>query len=184
MQFNAHNFLISSLSHISLFHTHTLTLSHTTLTQVKVLYIRNLMLTTTEAQIEEVFSKFAPVERVKKIRDYAFVHFHSKEDAHCAMEAMNGRGGREGERRGREGVEGGERREGGVGKRRHLLGRRDTLLLLKRAKFCIIYKFLNGCPGFRITLPSYILIEATVINFVTWHCRHQSGWGSDRGHTG
>ena len=64
------------------------------------------MLTTTEAQIEEVFSKFAPVERVKKIRDYAFVHFHSKEDAHCAMEAMNGRGGRggggrEGERRGR-----------------------------------------------------------------------------------
>lgn len=58
--------------------------------QVKVLYIRNLMLTTTESQIEEVFSKLAPVERVKKIRDYAFIHFHSKEDAHTAMEAMNG----------------------------------------------------------------------------------------------
>jgi len=58
--------------------------------QVKVLYIRNLMLTTTETQIEEVFSKLAPVERVKKIRDYAFIHFHSKEDAHTAMEAMNG----------------------------------------------------------------------------------------------
>ena len=69
------------------------------------------MLTTTEAQIEEVFSKFAPVERVKKIRDYAFVHFHSKEDAHIAMEAMNGRreGGRESGRR--EGGKGGGRRE-------------------------------------------------------------------------
>ena len=89
------------------------------------------MLTTTEAQIEEVFSKFAPVERVKKIRDYAFVHFHSKEDAHCAMEAMNGRGdgggggGREGgERKGREGVEGERREREG---RRHLLGTRDAL---------------------------------------------------------
>ena len=60
------------------------------------------MLTTTEAQIEEVFSKFAPVERVKKIRDYAFVHFHSKEDAHCAMEAMNGRGDGGGVNGGRE----------------------------------------------------------------------------------
>ena len=75
------------------------------------------MLTTTEAQIEEVFSKFALVERVKKIRDYAFVHFHSKEDAHIAMEAMNGRregeGGREGVER-REGGKGDGRREGGV----------------------------------------------------------------------
>ena len=99
---------------------HTLTLSHTTLTQVKVLYIRNLMLTTTEAQIEEVFSKFAPVERVKKIRDYAFVHFHSKEDAHCAMEAMNGRGGREGERRGRKRGEGGRVWRGERGEREGL----------------------------------------------------------------
>ena len=48
------------------------------------------MLTTTESTIEEVFSRLAPVERVKKIRDYAFVHFHSKEDAHKAMNALNG----------------------------------------------------------------------------------------------
>ena len=48
------------------------------------------MLSTTEAQIEEVFSQHATVERVKKIRDYAFVHFHSKEDAHTAMMAVNG----------------------------------------------------------------------------------------------
>ena len=48
------------------------------------------MLSTTEQQIEEAFMKHAAVERVKKIRDYAFVHFHSKEDAHAAMQAMNG----------------------------------------------------------------------------------------------
>ena len=59
--------------------------------QVKVLYVRNLMLTTTEAQIEEAFSTHAPVERVKKIKDYAFVHFGTKQHAHIAMEAMNGK---------------------------------------------------------------------------------------------
>ena len=48
------------------------------------------MLSTSESTIEEVFSRRAPVERVKKIRDYAFVHFHSKEDAHKAMNALNG----------------------------------------------------------------------------------------------
>ena len=48
------------------------------------------MLSTTERTIEEAFSKHASVERVKKIRDYAFVHFFCKEGAHQAMQAMNG----------------------------------------------------------------------------------------------
>ena len=48
------------------------------------------MLSTTENEIEEAFGSHAAVERVKKIRDYAFIHFTSKEDAHTAMEAMNG----------------------------------------------------------------------------------------------
>lgn len=60
--------------------------------QVKVLYVRNLMLSTTEAQIMEVFSAYGVVERVKKIKDYAFVHFQSREDAHRAMKAVNGKG--------------------------------------------------------------------------------------------
>ena len=55
-----------------------------------MLYVRNLMLATTEAQIEEAFSVHAPVERVKKIKDYAFVHFGTKQNAHIAMQAMNG----------------------------------------------------------------------------------------------
>lgn len=60
------------------------------LMQVKVLYVRNLMLSTTEGQILETFSAFGVVERVKKIKDYAFVHFQNREDAHKAMHAING----------------------------------------------------------------------------------------------
>lgn len=58
--------------------------------KVKVLYARNLLLSTTEDTIEQVFSKFGDVERVKKIKDYSFIHFRTKEQAREALEAMNG----------------------------------------------------------------------------------------------
>ncbi len=64
--------------------------------QVKVLYVRNLMLSTTEVHILDTFSAFGIVDRVKKIKDYAFVHFQSKEEAHKAMQAMNGESTQEG----------------------------------------------------------------------------------------
>ena len=64
----------------------------TLILQVKVLYVRNLMLSTSEATIEDVFSQQAPVERVKKIKDYAFVHFTTREDALQAMDTLNGSG--------------------------------------------------------------------------------------------
>ncbi|XP_062837737.1 RNA-binding protein 47 isoform X3 [Anolis carolinensis] len=58
---------------------------------VKILYVRNLMIETTEDTIKKVFGQFNPgcVERVKKIRDYAFVHFTSREDAVQAMNNLN-----------------------------------------------------------------------------------------------
>ena len=56
-----------------------------------MLYVRNLMLTTSEQLIQEAFSYHAPVERVKKIRDYAFVHFESREGAMKALRALNGK---------------------------------------------------------------------------------------------
>ncbi len=59
--------------------------------QVKILYVRNLMLRTKESTIKILFSLIAPVKRVKKIIDYAFVHFHSKEDAHEVMNVFNGK---------------------------------------------------------------------------------------------
>ena len=58
--------------------------------QVKVLYVRNLQLNTTEETIENIFKKYAEVERVKKIKDYCFVHFSTKEGARRALEDMQG----------------------------------------------------------------------------------------------
>ncbi|KFV15170.1 APOBEC1 complementation factor [Pterocles gutturalis] len=64
-----------------------------TMSSVKILYVRNLMLSTTEETIEKEFNNIKPgaVERVKKIRDYAFVHFNKREDAVEAMKAFNGK---------------------------------------------------------------------------------------------
>ncbi|XP_058629401.1 RNA-binding protein 47 isoform X3 [Onychostoma macrolepis] len=59
---------------------------------VKILYVRNLMIETSEDTLRQTFNQFNPgcVERVKKIRDYAFVHFASREDAVVAMDNLNG----------------------------------------------------------------------------------------------
>lgn len=59
--------------------------------QVKVLYVRNLQLTTTEDTIEALFKQYAEVERVKKIKDYCFVHFSTKEGARHALDNMQGK---------------------------------------------------------------------------------------------
>jgi hypothetical protein len=58
--------------------------------QVKVLYVRNLQLSTTEETIERIFSQYGEVERVKKLRDYCFVHFKTREEARKAINAMKG----------------------------------------------------------------------------------------------
>ena len=59
---------------------------------VKVLYVRNLMLSTTEEQIKQEFERIKEnsVERVKKLKDFAFVHFKEREDALNAMRITNG----------------------------------------------------------------------------------------------
>nr|XP_039273415.1 APOBEC1 complementation factor-like isoform X1 [Styela clava]XP_039273416.1 APOBEC1 complementation factor-like isoform X1 [Styela clava] len=62
--------------------------------QVKILYIRNLMLNTTDESLEKVFKEVIPapgaIERVKKIRDYAFIHFNTRENALKSMRALQG----------------------------------------------------------------------------------------------
>ncbi|PIK50224.1 putative APOBEC1 complementation factor isoform X5 [Apostichopus japonicus] len=59
---------------------------------VKILYVRNLMLHTTEESIQEAFNKVTEggVERVKKLRDFAFVHFRTVEEAHNALRQLDG----------------------------------------------------------------------------------------------
>ncbi|BFZ09266.1 hypothetical protein BsWGS_12305 [Bradybaena similaris] len=61
-----------------------------TMSKVKVLYVRNLTSDVTEEQLKEKFGEYGKVERVKKIKDYGFVHFEERADAIKAMEALNG----------------------------------------------------------------------------------------------
>jgi RNA recognition motif-containing protein len=49
--------------------------------QVKVLYVRHLREAVTEEQLKELFGAHGEVERAKKIRDYAFIHFADRESA-------------------------------------------------------------------------------------------------------
>uniref|UniRef100_A0A8C6MGA2 Probable RNA-binding protein 46 n=1 Tax=Nothobranchius furzeri TaxID=105023 RepID=A0A8C6MGA2_NOTFU len=59
---------------------------------VRVLYVRNLMPNTTEETLHQEFSRFKPgsVERVKKLTDYAFVHYRCRSDTLTALSLMNG----------------------------------------------------------------------------------------------
>ncbi|KAL7638381.1 UNVERIFIED_CONTAM: hypothetical protein RMT77_010951 [Armadillidium vulgare] len=59
-----------------------------TMSKVKVLYVRNLTQSTTEEMLKEKFEEFGKVERVKKIKDYAFIHFEERDDALKAMNSL------------------------------------------------------------------------------------------------
>uniref|UniRef100_A0A8C1WQK1 Synaptotagmin binding, cytoplasmic RNA interacting protein, like n=1 Tax=Cyprinus carpio TaxID=7962 RepID=A0A8C1WQK1_CYPCA len=49
--------------------------------KVKVLFVRNLASTVTEELLEETFCQFGKLERVKKLKDYAFIHFEERDNA-------------------------------------------------------------------------------------------------------
>lgn len=48
---------------------------------MKVLFVRNLANSVTEEILETSFSQFGKVDRVKKLKDYAFVHFEERDGA-------------------------------------------------------------------------------------------------------
>jgi RNA recognition motif-containing protein len=62
--------------------------------KVKILFIRNLMPVTNETQIRSVFENLvndaSAVERVKKAKDYAFVHFSTRASAEEAKDKSDG----------------------------------------------------------------------------------------------
>ncbi|XP_076259466.1 synaptotagmin binding cytoplasmic RNA interacting protein isoform X3 [Rhynchophorus ferrugineus] len=62
-----------------------------TMSKVKVLYVRNLTQEITEEKLKETFEAYGKVERVKKIKDYAFIHFEDRENAVKAMEELDGK---------------------------------------------------------------------------------------------
>jgi len=60
------------------------------MSKVKVLYVRNLKADVTEEQLKERFEPYGKIERVKKVKDYGFVHFEDRDDALKAMNDLNG----------------------------------------------------------------------------------------------
>ncbi|XP_046711178.1 synaptotagmin binding, cytoplasmic RNA interacting protein, like isoform X3 [Silurus meridionalis] len=59
--------------------------------KVKVLFVRNLASTVSEELLEKTFSQFGKLERVKKLKDYAFIHFEDRDGAVKALSEMNGK---------------------------------------------------------------------------------------------
>jgi len=54
------------------------------------LYVRNLKTDVTEAMLRSAFEAHGVVEKVKKVKDYGFVHFADRESALAALDALNG----------------------------------------------------------------------------------------------
>lgn len=50
-----------------------------------MLYVRNLTQEVTENRLKETFEAYGSVERVKKIKNYAFIHFN---DRNCALKVV------------------------------------------------------------------------------------------------
>ena len=55
-----------------------------------MLYIRNLRSDVNEASLKEKFESYGPIERVKRVKSYGFVHFTTRELALKAMQELNG----------------------------------------------------------------------------------------------
>lgn len=55
-----------------------------------MLYVRNLTSDVSEETLKEKFGEYGKVERVKKIKDYGFIHYEERDDALKAMAALNG----------------------------------------------------------------------------------------------
>ena len=57
---------------------------------VKVAFVRRLTVDTTEEELACLFSMWGEVERVKKLKDFAFVHMESHDAANKAVQALDG----------------------------------------------------------------------------------------------
>lgn len=58
--------------------------------QVKVLYVKNLKASVNEDNLRATFEPYGKVERVKKSKDFAFIHFEEREGAVRAMQELDG----------------------------------------------------------------------------------------------
>lgn len=59
--------------------------------QVRILFVRNVTARTTENDILKTFSRYVDqytIERIKKVQDFAFVHFTTRQDAEKALRLL------------------------------------------------------------------------------------------------
>jgi RNA recognition motif-containing protein len=61
-----------------------------TMATVKVLYVKNLKESVTEEKLTELFSPFGEIDKIKKLRDYAFIHYKERDPAVNAMDSLKG----------------------------------------------------------------------------------------------
>lgn len=55
---------------------------------VRVLYVRNIHESVMESQLEQIFGSFGELQRVKRIKNFAFIHFVNRHDALRAMHSL------------------------------------------------------------------------------------------------
>jgi RNA recognition motif-containing protein len=60
-----------------------------TMATVRILYVKQYDGVLSERVLASVFGRYGVVERVKSLKDYAFVHFERREDAQSAMDALD-----------------------------------------------------------------------------------------------
>ena len=63
---------------------------HDKMTNVKVVFLRKLTLDTSEKDLHEIFSQFGHVDRIKKMKDFAFIHLNSHEASVEAVKCLDG----------------------------------------------------------------------------------------------
>lgn len=58
---------------------------------MRILYVRNLITSTKEEELERLFNAASAngVEKVKIIEDFAFIHFTTREQAQRALESLH-----------------------------------------------------------------------------------------------
>lgn len=61
-----------------------------TMAAVRILFVKQYGGVLDDRALAEVFGRHGPVERVKNLKNYAFVHFERREDAQSAMDALDG----------------------------------------------------------------------------------------------
>ena len=57
--------------------------------KVKVLYCHNLTNAVTEESLQELFGRYGKVNRVKKIKNYAFVHFEERDQVNTRLSLVD-----------------------------------------------------------------------------------------------